>query len=56
MITVERDGDYIKFTNKDGYMFYDIDDYLIDGHMYSLEEKTWFTPEVKAQVEALLDV
>lgn len=57
-IKVEKDGKFIMFKN-DGTEFYDIEPQRCNGFptiMDCLETKTWFTPEVKSQVEALLDV
>lgn len=56
MKVFEDDG-YIVFSNDDGHEFYDIPTTKnIEDMIYILEEKQWFTPEVKAQVESLLDV
>ena len=58
IISVERDGKYIIFKN-DGTEFYDIEPEKCNGYpsiMSCLETKQWFTPKVKAQVGALLDV
>ncbi len=58
IISVEKEGEHIIFKN-DGAELYDIEPLRCNGYpsiMECLEWKSWFTPEVKAQVEALLDV
>jgi len=55
-ITVSFEENYLVFF-KDGMEFYDIEPKGCNGYssiMECLETKTWFTPEVKAQVEKLI--